>query len=233
MSSIITVKNLKKRIGNRQILNGIDFELESGRVIGLLGPNQSGKTTLFKTIMNICHADSGNIQICGQPSESQTIKYISYMPDRNHLFPWMRVVDAMNYYSDMFSDFDMSYAKELCSFLKINEKDKIKTLSKGMIERVLIMLTFSRRARLYLLDEPFGGTDPLARNQIMKTIFRGQSEDSTILISTHQVKDVETLLDEVIFLNQGKVIFSETAENIRECHNQSIEECYLEVFQNA
>lgn len=233
MSSIVAVKGLTKKIGHKRVLNGMDFELGAGKVIGLLGPNGAGKTTLIKTLMGILHADTGEVQICGEPAGFGAKRLISYMPDQNHLFPWMSVHDAMQYYSDMFSNFDMSHAKELCAVLGIDENEGVKNLSKGTKERVLIMLTLSRNARLYLLDEPIGGIDPLARNMIIKTIFAGVNPESTIIISTHLVKDVETLLDEVLFINRGELLLWDSAENIRESRGQSIEECYVEVFQKC
>lgn len=233
MSEIVSVKGLTKKIGGKQVLKGLDFELEVGRVVGLLGPNGAGKTTLLKILMNIYHADTGEINICSERMGYETKRHISYMPDINHLFQWMRVRDAIHYYSDMFSDFDLNRASELCASLGINEGEKIKDLSKGTMERVLIMLTFSRNTCLYLLDEPIGGIDPLARNKIIKTIFMGFNPERTLIISTHQVKEVETLLDEVLFINEGKLIFSDSVDNIREMRGKSIEECYMEVFENV
>lgn len=233
MSAVISVRGLTKNIEKKQVLSDVSFTIEEGRVVGLLGPNGAGKTTLMKILMNIFHADAGEIQICAEKAGFETKRHISYMPDINHLFPWMRVRDAIHYYSDMFKDFDIGRSKELCTFLGINEEEKIKKLSKGTKERVLIMLTFSRNARLYLLDEPLGGIDPLTRTKIVKTIFSGASRGSTIMISTHLVADVETLLDDVLFLNNGKLIFSDSADHIREGRRMSIEECYVEVFENA
>ncbi len=231
--SVVRVKGLTKHIGRKAVLKGIDFEIDKGRVVGILGPNGAGKTTLIKILMNLYHADSGEVEICGEKVSFASKKYIAYMPDTNHLFRWMRVRDAIQYYSEMFPDFDANRAKELCTFLGIDESEEVRNLSKGTTERVLIMLTFSRQACLYLLDEPIGGIDPWARDRIIKTILAGLNEESAIIISTHQVKDVETLLDEVLFLNQGELVFSDNAENIREVRGQSIEECYLEVFAHV
>lgn len=233
MNAIVSVKGLKKKIGKKQVLQGLDFQLKAGRVVGLLGPNEAGKTTTIKILMNIYNADAGEIKICDEQVGFETKRYISYMPDMNPLFQWMRVRDAIHYYKDMFSDFDINHAKELCTFLGIDEEEKVKNLSKGTKERVLIMLTFSRNTSLYLLDEPIGGIDPLARNKIIKTIFARLNGESTIIISTHLVKDIETLLDDVLFINDGKLVFSDSAENIRETRGKSIEEWYMEVFENV
>ena len=233
MSAILSVVNGTKKFGRKKVLIDVNFELPTGRIVGLLGPNGAGKTTILNAIINVSKLDHGEIQVCGEPNGYESKRLISYLPDTNHLFEWMSVRDALHYYADMFPDFDADRAKELCTLLEIDEKTKTRNLSKGELERVLIMLTFSRKVRLYLLDEPLGGIDPLSRKKIIKTIFSQLDSESTILISTHLVKDVETLLDDVLFLNNGKVIFTDSADNIREIRGQSIEDCYMEVFENA
>jgi len=233
MSVILSVQNATKRFWGKQVLDGVTFELPAGRITGLLGPNGAGKTTILNSITDILRLDSGEIQICGEPYGYRSKRHISYLPDSNPLPSWMWVLDALRYYSDMFPDFDRDRAKELCSLLEIDEESVISRLSKGESERVLIMLTFSRKAPLYLLDEPLGGIDPLSRNKIIKAIFSRLDEESTILLSTHLVKDVETLLDDVLFLDKGKIIFAESADHIRSERGQSIEECYMEVFENV
>jgi ABC-2 type transport system ATP-binding protein len=233
MIKLVSVENLYKKIGKKQVLKGVSFQLGPGRVVGLLGPNGAGKTTLLKILMNLYHADAGAISICGELAGLAAKQNISYMPDLNPLFEWMLVRDAIRYYGDLFNDFDRDHAGALCVFLGIDEAAKVSALSKGMKERVLIMLTLARRTRLYLLDEPIGGIDPLARDKIIKTIFRGLNDDSTVIIATHLVKDVETLLDEVLFLNDGRVIFAGSAESIRAEHGKSVEEWYVEVYENA
>jgi ABC-2 type transport system ATP-binding protein len=233
MSAILSVANGTKKFGRKQVLTDVNFDLPTGRIVGLLGPNGAGKTTILNAIINVSKLDYGKIQVCGEPNGYESKRLISYLPDTNHLFEWMSVRDALHYYADMFPDFDTVRAQELCTLLEIDEKAKTRNLSKGELERILIMLTFSRKVRLYLLDEPLGGIDPLSRKKIIKTIFSQLDSESTILISTHLVKDVETLLDDVLFLNNGKVIFADSADNIREIRGQSIEDCYMEVFENA
>jgi len=233
MSEVLSLKSVSKKFGRKQVLDGVDIALPAGRIIGLLGPNGAGKTTILNTIMGLYRLDSGEIAICGEAIGYKSKRLVSYLPDTNHLFSWMRVSDALHYYTDMFPDFDIDRAKELCTLLEIDEGSRTQRLSKGELERVLIMLTFSRKVRLYLLDEPLGGIDPLSRKKIIKTIFSQLDTESTILISTHLVKDVETLLDDVLFLNNGKVIFSGSADYIREDRGQSIEDCYEEVFENV
>ncbi|GAP13385.1 ABC-type multidrug transport system, ATPase component [Longilinea arvoryzae] len=233
MNAILVTHHLSKRFGQKLALDNIGFEIAPGRVVGLLGPNGAGKTTLMKTLMQIYSPDAGGITWFGKPLDYHARQGIAYMPDQNHLFTWMRVRDAIHYYQDMFADFDISRAKELCRFLRLNENDPIQTLSKGTIECALIMLTFARHARLYLLDEPIGGMDPLARQRILKTILSGIHEDSAVLLSTHLVKDVETVLDDIYFLNEGRLILADPAEKIRAERGMSIEELYLEMFENA
>lgn len=233
MTEILTVKGLDKNFGRKKVLNNLAFSLNTGRVVGLMGPNTAGKTTLIKILSGLYRPTSGHILIDGQPVGHKTRKIVSYMPDRNHLFPWMNTIDAIHYYRDMFSDFDSARAGELCDFFRIDENEKVNRLSNGMLKRVLVMLTLARQARLYLLDEPIGGIDPLGCDLMIKAIRSTLNPDSTFLLSTHQVRDVETLLDDVLFLNNGCLIFNEPAEDIREKRGQSVQETYLEVFKNA
>ncbi|GAP22617.1 ABC transporter ATP-binding protein [Leptolinea tardivitalis] len=233
MSAILEVTDVSKSFSGHTVLNRVNITLEAGRVAGLMGPNGAGKTTLMKTIMKIVKPDSGSIRVCGSNAVEAIHRNTAFMPDRNQLFLWMKIRDAIRYYEDMFGDFDAKRAVDLCQILGLDPAASIRTLSKGTVIRTLVMLTFSRNARLYLLDEPIGWFDPLAKHNILKTILAGINEESTVLISTHQVKDVEMILDDVLFLNYGSLILTDTAENIRQEHGQSIEDRYLEVFQNA
>lgn len=233
MNTNLNIFGLTKYFGNQVALDDIHLEVQPGRIAGLMGPNGAGKTTMLKTIMQIYKPDAGNIIFNGVPLNHNTRQEIAYMPDKNHLFKWMRVRDAVHYYRDMFTDFDPKKAVELCDFLKINPQGRVYTLPSGMLERVLIMLTFSRRAKLYLLDEPIGGIDPLARQKILQTILSSMNEESSVLLATHLVNEVETILDDVLFLNNGRILAADSAENIREQRGQSIMDYYLEVFENA
>ena len=233
MTVLIKANGLSKKYGKKLVLQDLNFELQSGKVIGLLGPNGAGKTTLIKTMMGIIPASSGTMEILSEPQSYKSKAYLAYMPDNNPLFPWMRVRDALQYYQDMFADFDLQRSIEFSEMLKLDVNERVTSLSRGMQQRVLIMLTLSRKAKLYLLDEPIGGIDPLGVNKILKTIFSSMDEDSSILIATHLVKEIEALVDEVIFMNDGQFVYRAGAETIRMDMNQSIEERYLEVFENA
>jgi len=233
MSAIVTVKGLTKQFNGKPALNKLNFSIESGRIIGLMGPNGAGKTTLIKTIMQLYRPDEGDIRVNDIPINHQSREIIAYMPDTNPLFNWMNIRDAMLYYQDFYADFDLNYAKELCGALQLDEREKVKNLSKGTIERVLIMLTFARRARLYLLDEPIGAIDPSAREKIKNIIMAGINDESSVIISTHLVKDIETVVDDVLFIDKGRLLVSESADQIRETKGLSIEEYYLEVLKNV
>lgn len=233
MNAILEVNDLSKSFSGRPALKRVTFTIEPGHVAGLMGPNGAGKTTLMKTVMKITKPDSGTASVCGNTAVEAIHRNTAFLPDRNQLFNWMTIRDAMRYFEDMFNDFDTKRAEDLCRILDLNPSDGICKLSKGTIIRVNVMLTFSRNARLYLLDEPIGWFDPLAKHNILKTILAGINEESAVLISTHQVKDVETILDDALFLNKGELIMNDSAENIRQEFSQSIEDRYIEVFQHA
>jgi ABC-2 type transport system ATP-binding protein len=229
----MTVRGLTKRFAGKPALDQMSFSIESGRIIGLMGPNGAGKTTLIKTIMQLYRPDQGEILFNGTLANYHAREFLSYMPDINPLFNWMNVQDAIHYYQDFYPDFDLNYAKELCGLLQLDKKEKVKHLSKGTIDYVVLMLTFARKARLYLLDEPIGAIDPSGREKIIKIIMAGINDESSVLVSTHLVKDIETVVDDILFINKGRLLVSESADEIREKRGQSIEEYYLEVFQNA
>ena len=233
MNENLNIYGLTKKFNGKSVLENVSLALKPGCIAGLAGPNGAGKTTMLKTIMQIYKADAGNIVVNGVPGNFNAKRKIAYMPENNHLFKWMRVKDAIHYYRDMFTDFDLERSNQLCEFLRIDPQALVTSLSKGAVGCVLTMLTFSRKARIYLLDEPIGGLDPLARKNILQTILSNTGEKSSVLLATHLVNEVETILDDVFFLNQGCIIAADTAENIRAQRGQSIMEYYLEVFENA
>ena len=229
MSKVIELQNVTKRYGKKTALNNITISIETGKIIGLLGPNGSGKTTFMKTIMRIIREQSGSITICGNPASYETRRYVSFMPDREFLYDTMTVKDAMNYYRDAFNDFDANKADELCNILGLNVEDKIETLSKGNKEKAVLMLTLARNVPIYLLDEPLGSLDPLIKHQMLEVIRKVSNPDNVIIISTHLIKDTEELLDEAIFLKNGNIASQIDLKSTK----KDLESYYLEVFTNA
>ena len=194
MGKVIELHNVTKKYGKKVALKNINLDIETGKIIGLLGPNGSGKTTLMKTIMRIIREQSGNILICNIPASYETRKYISFMPDREFLYDTMTVNDSINYYKDSFNDFDMSTAYELVKLLGLNITDKLTSLSKGNKEKAVLMLTLSRKVPIYLLDEPLGSLDPLIKHEMLTVIKKTSNKDNVIIICTHLIKDTEEIL---------------------------------------
>lgn len=230
MSVILEADGLKKSYFTKPVLNGISLAIEEGAILGLLGPNGSGKTTFLKIIAGLLHATSGDVRVCGQPIGLETKCMVSFLPDRNCLYPRMTALDVIQFYQDFFDDFDRNKALELLEFMELEQKQTIKTMSKGMIEKMNLTLTFSRAAKLFVLDEPLGGTDPVARERIIKTIIKTWTENSAIIISTHLVTDVEYVFTDVAFLRNGTIAMQGNAEQLREAHQKSIYQLYLEIF---
>lgn len=230
MSIILQADSIKKSYFTKPALKDISLEIQDGSILGLLGPSGSGKTTFLKIIAGLLHATSGDILICGKHLGLETKGLISFLPDRNCLYPKMTALDAIQFYQDFFNDFDRNKALELLSFMQLEQKQTMKTMSKGMIEKMNLILTFSRAAKLFVLDEPLGGTDPVAREKIIKTIIKTWTENSAIIISTHLVTDVEHVFTDVAFLRDGTIALSGDAEQLREVHQKSIYQLYLEIF---
>jgi len=232
MSIILETSALKKNFIAKPALRGIELKLESGRILGLMGPNGSGKTTFLKVIAGLQKPSSGGFSVCGMSAGYETKKLVSFLPDRNALYPWMRAIDAIDFYEDFFDDFDRNKALDMLSFMKLERGERVKTMSKGMTEKMDLVLAFSRKARLFLLDEPLGGVDPVSRERIVSTIIKTWTEDSAIIISTHLVNDVEQLFNDVAFLDDGEIILTGDAETLRSERGKSIDQLYLEVFGN-
>lgn len=229
--SILECKALSKRFGATQALESIELELEGGHIVGLLGPNGSGKTTLIKLCNGLLTPTGGTVRINGMAPGAGTKAIVSYLPERNALPEWMTTAQAMDYYADFFEDFNRDRAKEMIANLGLQENQRIKTMSKGTREKLQLILTMSREAKLYLLDEPIGGVDPATRDYILHTIISNYNPDATIIISTHLITDVEPILDEVIFLREGKVVLYNSVDNIREEKGKSVDELFREVFK--
>lgn len=229
MSEVVKLENVTKRYGRKTALSNVNLSIETGKIIGLLGPNGSGKTTLMKTIMRIIREQQGSVLINGIPASYETRKYISFMPDREFLYDSMTIQDAINYYIDMFSDFDIEKSKELCKLLGLNVSDKINTLSKGNKEKAVLMLTLSRNVKVYLLDEPLGSLDPLIKHEMLTVIKKCINDNNVIIISTHLIKDTESILDEGIFLKNGEIASQFKMKDLK----KDLETYYLEVFSNV
>ncbi len=230
MDILVDCKHVKKSYGKKEVLKDFDLQLGRGRIIGLLGPNGSGKTTLIKILSGILSRNDGEITIAGLPVGIESKKIVSYLPERTYFSPSMRVRQTLQFFADFYEDFNMDKAQDMLSRLNIQPSSKIKELSKGTREKVQLVLVMSREAQLYLLDEPIGGVDPAARDYILKTILTGYNENASILISTHLISDVEKVLDEVVFIKDGRVVLQEAADAIREQNGKSVDALFREVF---
>lgn len=230
MSGLIQINNLNKSYGMKHVINDMNLELEGGKIVGLLGPNGSGKSTLIKMLGGVLKANSGEILIDGKPVSVETKKIVSYLPERTYLSPSMKVKEAIRMFEDFYEDFKRERAEEMLGKLNISVNDTIKALSKGTREKVQLVLVMSRDAKVYLLDEPMGGVDPAARDYILKTILTNYNENACVLISTHLISDVEKVLDEVVFIQNGNVILNETVDEIRENKGKSVDALFREVF---
>lgn len=229
--NLIICRGLKKSYGRKVALDGINLELGSGRIIGLLGPNGSGKTTLIKLMCGLLHPNAGEVRIGGYKPGPETKALISYLPDRPYFEDWMQVKDALDIFTDFYGDFDRDRALEMCTSLGITEKMSIKTMSKGTREKLQLVLVMSRRAMVYLLDEPIAGVDPAARDYILQTILTNYNPAGTVVISTHLIADIEKVLDEVVFLKEGVVVRHDSVDDIREKEGKTIDTLFREVFR--
>ena len=227
---ILECTGLSKRFGNKTALCNLNFSLERGRIIGLLGPNGSGKTTLMKLANGLLQPTEGELRIADMPVGPKTKAIVSYLPDRMYIADWMRTEDLLKMFSSFYADFDRAKAESMLKNLGIGLKERMKTMSKGTKEKVQLVMAMSRSAKLYLLDEPIGGVDPAARDFILKTILTNYSEDATVLISTHLISDVEKILDEIIFLKNGQIVRQEQVDRLREEEGKSVDALFREVF---
>ncbi|MBQ4020215.1 MAG: ABC transporter ATP-binding protein [Erysipelotrichaceae bacterium] len=227
----LVCEGLSKDYGQIRALDGIDLRLEEGKIVGLLGPNGSGKTTLIKLASRLLVPSEGRITICGEVPSEKSKAIVSYLPDRNFLPDWMNSNDLIALYEDFFADFSKERAIEMLGSLNIDMTMPLKKMSKGTKEKVQLIMTMSRRAKLYLLDEPIAGVDPAARDYILRTIISNYDENATVLISTHLIADVENVLDEAIFLKQGKIVLHESVDELKESTGKSVDEYFREVFK--
>ncbi|MCR5675193.1 MAG: ABC transporter ATP-binding protein [Lachnospiraceae bacterium] len=232
MNEILTCYGLTKRYSNGfPAIDNITLNLNAGRIIGLLGPNGSGKTTLIKMICGLLTPTAGSLYVAGLPVGPQTKAIISYLPDQTYLNDWMTVHQIIDYFADFYADFDVMRAYEMLTGLQIDPNNRLKTMSKGTREKVQLILVMSRRARFYVLDEPIAGVDPAARDYILSTIVSNVDPGATVLISTHLISDIEHVLHEAVFLQQGRVALYDAVENIRKREGKSVDELFREVYR--
>lgn len=227
---LICARGLTKLYGAKPALDHIDLNIGRGRIVGLLGPNGSGKTTFIKLMCGLLQPTSGTLEIDGHAPGVETKAVISYLPDRMYFADWMKTCDLTDFFADFYADFDRAKAKEMFSALGIGPGERLKTMSKGTKEKAQLALIMSRKAQLYLLDEPIGGVDPAARDFILNTILTNYNENGTVMLSTHLISDIERVLDEAVFLKSGKVVRHDSVDNIREQEGKSVDQLFREIF---
>lgn len=232
MDEIIRVNNLKKAYGKHVVLDDVSFSLGKNQIIGLLGPNGCGKTTLIKTMTGLIKDYDGEIFIDGDHPGVETKKKIAYLPEMSYLPDWMRPTDAIKYFSDFYDDFDSLKAERMMKDFALDRTQKIKTMSKGQKEKISLILVMCRKAQLYILDEPLGGVDPAAREQILDLIMKNYAEKSTVLMSTHLIHDIEPVLDRALMISHGKVVLNESVAEIKK-QGKTVEDIFKEVFAYA
>ena len=230
-SSLLRLEHVQKNYGKTEALSGVNLDIQPGRIVGLLGPNGSGKTTIIKLINGLLQPTSGQVLINGEKPSPKTKKVVSYLPDTTYLGDNMKIKEVFAMFKDFYSDFDEEKANHLLEDLKLDEKSRLKNLSKGNKEKVQLILVMSRKADLYVLDEPIGGVDPAARDYILKTIIQNRSENSSVLISTHLISDIDDILDDVIFIKDGEILLQEDAHDLRRKHDNSIDHIFRDQFR--
>ena len=229
--AILECKDLTKYYDRTLGLDPLSLQLEPGRIVGLLGPNGSGKTTLLKIANGLLTPSSGQLLIDGKAPGPDTRRLVSYLPERTYLSDWMTVVQLLDFFCDFYPDFDREAAEHMLTALEISPTQRIKQMSKGTREKVQLILVMSRRARLYLLDEPIGGVDPATRDYILSTIISNYNPDAAVVISTHLIADVEKVLDEVVFIDRGHLVLQSSVDQIREEKGMSVDALFREVFK--
>ncbi len=227
----IEIENLTKAFGTKVALDGVTLSLEKGQIVGLLGPNGSGKTTMIKILTGLLTPNSGEVRINGMKPGVETKKVVAYLPDRNALPDYMTSEQLIRMYSDFFVDFNKEKAERMLGELGVDMKQEMRRMSKGTKEKLQLCLVMAREADVYLLDEPIGGVDPATRDYILKTIISNYNEEAVVMISTHLIQDIESVLDDVIFLKEGRVVLHDQADAIREEKGESIDKVFREVFK--
>ncbi len=231
MSTLVTCNNLTKAYGKKIAVDHVSFELESGHIVGLLGPNGSGKTTFIKMLNGLLRPTSGELLVNGQPIGVESKKVISYLPDQTYLNMNQKVEQVIQYFAEFYDDFDTARAYHMLADLQIDPQSRLKSMSKGTKEKVQLILVMSRKADLYVLDEPIAGVDPAARDYILRTILSNYDPSASILISTHLISDVENILDQVLFIQNGHLVLNMSVDDIRIKEGKSIDSLFREVFK--
>ena len=231
MEQLLNCQNLSKQYGYKTALDNISLTLERGRIIGLLGPNGSGKTTLIKLINGLLAPSSGSITVNGFAPGPETKKIVSYLPERTYFNSWMKVTDILDFFCDFYDDFDRKRAEDMLHRLSIDPNERLSSMSKGTKEKVQLIMVMSRDAQLYCLDEPIGGVDPAARDYILQTIITNYNENASVLISTHLIADIENVLEDVIFIENGHIRLHASVDEIREQERKSVDALFREVFR--
>lgn len=224
--SLLEIENVSKSFDDKQVLRHVNLKIEKGTIVGLLGKNGSGKTTLLKLINDLLTPDEGQILVDGNAVGVVSKNDISFLPERTYLEPDMKVKDVLQYFCDFYENFDKQKAEKLLNDLDLDVNSRLAKMSKGMKEKVQLVLVMSRNAKLYILDEPLGGVDPSTRDYILKTILNNFGEESSLLISTHLISDVEKILDQVVFIDKGQIVLNEKADKLRDENNCSIDEIF-------
>ena len=230
MSVILEFKSVNKSFGEKQVLKNVNLQIESNKIVGLLGKNGSGKSTLFKLANDLLTVTSGEVLIDGKPVGVESKKVVSYLPERPYLSPALKVSEAIDLFETFYEDFDREKAEKLLVDLELDKNMKLSKMSKGMKEKVQLVLVMSRKAKIYILDEPLGGVDPASRDYILKTILKNFDENATLLISTHMIADIETILDEVVMIDGGEVVLRGEADELRKQEKCSIDEIFRRKF---
>ncbi len=228
---LIVCKDLCKSYGGPNVLDHLELSVGQGRIVGLLGPNGEGKTTLIKLLCGLLQPSSGEVLVDGKRPGVETKAMVSYLPDRMYFADWMKAGDMLDLFEDFYTDFRRVKAEEMCAALGIKGGQSLRTMSKGTKEKMQLVLAMSREAKLYLLDEPIAGVDPAARDFIMNTILTNYSPEGTVLISTHLISDIERVLDEAVFLSGGKAVLHDTVDNIRSERGKSVDALFREIFR--
>ena len=226
----LEISGLTKNVGRKTVLSEVELKIEPGRIVGLLGPNGAGKSTLLRIVAGLEGDYRGQVLVNGHTPGIETKGFVSYLPDRIFLPGWMKSGDAVAYFADFFADFDRDRVQQLLKAFRIDERLAVREMSRGMCDKLQIALVFSRKAKIFLLDEPLGSVDPVTRNVILDTTLRQFSEDSIVVFATHMIREVERIFDSVVFLDEGKVKIYEDVETIRETYGKGIEELFEEVF---